>query len=59
VCVCSLILTTGHLKDPTSCPEHGQTQHGVVEVDLIFGKSSFYPHDDAGTGALEAAENKP
>lgn len=41
-----LILTTGHLKDPAGGPEHGQTKHRVVEIDLIFGESSFDPHVD-------------
>ena len=44
VCVCFLILTTGHVKDPAGSPEHGQTEHRVVEVDLIFGKCRFDSH---------------
>lgn len=42
--VSCLILTTGHLKDPAGSPHHGQAQHCVVEVELIFGKSGFDPH---------------
>lgn len=45
ILVC-FILTTGHLKDPAGGPEHSQTQHGAVEVELILGKSSFDAHVD-------------
>lgn len=41
-----LLLTTGHVKDPASSPEHGQTKHHVVKIDLIFGKCSFDSHGD-------------
>lgn len=55
-----LILTTGHFKDPAGGPEHSQTQHRAVGVDLIFGKSSSDPHADEDCGrALEADEDRP
>lgn len=56
VCVYCLILTTGQVKDPAGRPEHGQTKHRVVEIDLIFGKCSFDPHGDTER-APEAPEH--
>lgn len=55
LCVCVLILTAGHLKDPTGRPEHGETQHRVVEIDLIFGKSGFDPHLDTARRSSEGS----
>lgn len=45
------ILTAGHLGDPAGRPQHSQTQHRAVDVDLVLGESGFDPHGDSGRKA--------
>lgn len=51
------ILTTGHLKNPAGSPDHGQTQHRAVQVQLIFGEGTFNPHGNTDTHTHKIVHN--